>query len=312
VLSVLPQLLRAALPAFVGTEALALPLAPADARVAAIAAMVPTGRAAVLLAIGRDAREGAFLPEDLAFLLGYVRMASLALDRLVVTERIEGQVQDTVGALLRAIEASDPALRGHAARVSLYAGEIGTYLGMPERQLAVTRRASLLHDLGKLTVLETVLGKPGRLTPAEYALVKRHPLAAERMLRSLPALAEEATVVRHHAERYDGTGYPDGRKAGAIPLPARIVAVADAFDAMTSLRPYRAPRPLDAARAEILQQAGRQFDPTVAAAFSAIPAARLAEFSRFDRSAHTAGVAPTSTQTGVEHGRPRQPPGTGR
>jgi HD-GYP domain-containing protein (c-di-GMP phosphodiesterase class II) len=121
--------------------------------------------------------------------------------------------------------------------------------------------------------------------------VQRHPLAAERMLRPLPALAEEATVVRHHAERYDGTGYPDGRKAAAIPLPARIVAVADAFDAMTSLRPYRAPRPLDAARAEILQQAGCQFDPTVVAAFSAIPAGRLAELSRFYRSPHKDRIA---------------------
>jgi len=91
-------------------------------------------------------------------------------------------------------------------------------------------------------------------------------------------------VVRHHAERYDGTGYPDRRKEAAIPLPSRIIAVADAFDAMTSRRPYRPARPLEAARAEIRRHAGTQFDPSVATAFDAIPGGRLAEVSRFYRS----------------------------
>jgi len=291
VLDALPLLLRAALPTLIGTEACAWPIAPPAAPVAAIAALVPWGRGAILLAVGRDARGGAFLLEDQAFLLGYARMAALALDRLVVTERIESQVLDTVGTLVRALEARDPALRGHAARVSLYAGEIATQLRLAGPQLLITRRAGLLHDLGKLSVADAVLRKPGPLTPAEYGLVRRHPLAAEGMLRRLPALAAEATVVRNHTERYDGTGYPDGRKGAAIPLPARIIAVADAFDAMTSPRPYRVARPVEAVRAEIVRHAGSQFDPRVTAAFSAIPDGRLAEMSRFYRSADEERVA---------------------
>jgi HD-GYP domain-containing protein (c-di-GMP phosphodiesterase class II) len=218
-------------------------------------------------------------------------MAGLTFERLLITERVEDHVQETVGSLVRALEARDPALSSHAARVSLYAGEIARELRLPAPQVHVTRRAGLLHDLGKLTVLDIVLTKPAPLTAQEYGLVRRHPLVGEGMLRPLPALAAEATVVRYHAERYDGTGYPDRIKGAGIPLPSRIIAVADAFDAMTSARPYRAPRPLDEARAEILRQAGRQFDPAVAGAFLGIPARRLTEVSRFYRSAGESRVA---------------------
>jgi response regulator RpfG family c-di-GMP phosphodiesterase len=288
----LPILLTAALPTLLGVDRpVALPIAPPDAPVTAVATILPAGSGTILFAVGRDARHGAFLPEDRAFLLVYARMAGLTLERLMVTERVEDQIQDTVWSLLRALEARDPALRGHAARVSLYAGEIARGLWLPEPQLDLTRRAGLLHDLGKLTVLDLVLHKPGPLTPDEYRLVQRYPVAGERMLRPLPTLAAEATIVRHHAERYDGTGYPDRLMGPGIPLPSRIIAVADAFDAMTSPRPYRAPRPLDEARGEILRQVERQFDPTVTDAFSAIPEGRLTEVSRFYRSPHEARVA---------------------
>jgi response regulator RpfG family c-di-GMP phosphodiesterase len=281
----LPTLLRAGLSTLPRTAGVvSVPIAPPEGPVSAIATAVPTASGTVLLAVARDARHGPFLADEEGFLLAYSRMAGLVLERLVLTERIEGQVQDTVGSLVRALEAKDPALRAHAARVSLYAGEIGRALRLPDAELDVIRRAGLLHDLGKLTVLDLVLKKPGPLTAEEYSLVQRHPVAGERMLRPLPALAETALIVRHHAERYDGTGYPDRLRGLDIPLPARIIAIADAFDAMTSARPYRPARPLDEARGEILKQAGRQFDPAVAGAFLGIAADRLVEVSGFYRS----------------------------
>ena len=145
------------------------------------------------------------------------------------------------------------------------------------------RRAGLLHDLGKLMVLDAILLKPGPLTPEELAVMRRHPVVAGRILRRLRHFEREAEAVEHHLERYDGTGHPDAQRGEAIPLAARIVAVADAFDAMTSPRPYRRPHALEAALDEVGRGAGGQFDPRLVEAFVGLPAARLHEISRYYR-----------------------------
>jgi len=141
-------------------------------------------------------------------------------------------------------------------------------------------RAGMLHDLGKLVIMDNILRKPRQLTEEEFELIRTHPVVGDKILKPLRFLACEAKAVRHHHERYDGKGYPDGLKGDDIPLIARVVTVADAFDAMTSDRPYRSKRPLATALEEIGVGAGTQFDPTAADAFLTIPLARLEQISR--------------------------------
>jgi HD-GYP domain-containing protein (c-di-GMP phosphodiesterase class II) len=180
-----------------------------------------------------------------------------------------------------ALESRDPYLKGHSARVSLYAGEIAIVMRLPHAQVAVARRTGLLHDLGKLMLPDAIRLKDTPLAKEEYALLMRHPMVADRMLRPLRFLTFEASAVRHHLERHDGTGYPDGLRGEEIPLPARVVAVADCFDAMLSNRPYREALPIDVAMNEVLRGAGTQFDPAVIEAFGSIPRARLAEIGGY-------------------------------
>jgi HD-GYP domain-containing protein (c-di-GMP phosphodiesterase class II) len=141
-------------------------------------------------------------------------------------------------------------------------------------------RAGMLHDLGKLVIMDNILRKPRQLTEEEFELIRTHPVVGDKILKPLRFLACEAKAVRHHHERYDGKGYPDGLKGDDIPLIARVVTVADAFDAMTSDRPYRSKRPLATALEEIGRGAGTQFDPTAADAFLTIPLARLEQISQ--------------------------------
>jgi response regulator RpfG family c-di-GMP phosphodiesterase len=248
---------------------------------AALAALIPgVGKAMGILCLGRASQRGAFLPDEKELLLGYARTTALALQKILLRENLERNLIDTIASFVVALESKDIYLKGHSARVALYAGEIATTMGLSPAQVLVTRRAAMLHDLGKLVVVDSVLQKPDRLTRDEYALMKRHPLIADKILRPLRFLAQEATAVKHHHERYDGKGYPDGLKGEEIPLLARIVTVADSFDAMTSTRPYRSALPVEVAIGEILRGASAQFDPKVTEAFTSIPRGRLTEISR--------------------------------
>jgi len=169
-------------------------------------------------------------------------------------------------------------------------------MGMPTQDVVLYTRAGLLHDLGKLVMLDNILRKPRQLTEEEFEIVRSHPVVGDKILKPLRFLSCEAKAVRHHHERYDGKGYPDGIQGEDIPLIARVVTVADAFDAMTSDRPYRAKRPIAAAIDEISRGARTQFDPVIAEAFVTIPPARLKQISRqFDlRPAEAPGPAARS------------------
>jgi putative nucleotidyltransferase with HDIG domain len=171
--------------------------------------------------------------------------------------------------LSAAIEARDPYARGHASRVTVFAQAMARRIGLDKERLSVLRLGALLHDVGKLTVPPAVLLKSGPLTETEYVQVQRHPAAGVRMLRSLGAPREILPSVLHHHERWDGTGYPRGRAGERIPLEARILSVADSFDAMTSTRPYRAPRQASDALDELRRCAGTQFDPDLVGVFAA-------------------------------------------
>jgi HD-GYP domain-containing protein (c-di-GMP phosphodiesterase class II) len=184
--------------------------------------------------------------------------------------RLRREFRPAVSALLalsRAIETRDPYMRGHSARVARTAHAVGIRLGCDEARLALLRLGGALHDVGKLVVSEAVLNKPGPLTPDELAEVRAHPEAGARMVALDRALRPALPGVLYHHERWDGLGYPTGRAGPEIPLEARILAVADCFDAMTSDRPYRAALPEEQAIAEVGRCSGSQFDPDVALVF---------------------------------------------
>lgn len=164
--------------------------------------------------------------------------------------------------LAHALQAKDPYTAGHALRVSLMAKAVAQELGLSPPEVRQIGFAAELHDIGKIGVPERLLHKRGRLTRCEYDKVMRHTTIGEQIVA--PLMGVDLTVrevVRWHHERMNGTGTPDGLSGDDIPLAARVVAVADAFDAMTSARPYRAALSLDAARRELLENAGTQFDP---------------------------------------------------
>jgi len=175
---------------------------------------------------------------------------------------------NTIHALVRAIEARDPYTHGHTERVTKYALEFGRSMKLPEGQLEILRYASEMHDVGKISIPDFILNKPGKLTPAERAMIELHPVKGAEMLEPLDFLNPAIPIVRHHHERYDGTGYPDGLEKDDIPLLSRILACADAFDAMTSERPYRRRKlTMEQAIMEMKNNLGSQFDPSIAQRF---------------------------------------------
>ena len=169
--------------------------------------------------------------------------------------------------LTRAIEARDPYTRGHSARVTALAEEVARRLGWSAEQLASLRIGGPLHDIGKLAVSDNVLRKEGRLDPEELDQIREHPKIGARILLRMAALREAIPYVLYHHERWDGNGYPSGKSGEEIPIEARVLAVADAFDAMTSDRPYRRALSREQALAEVERCAGTQFDPEIARVF---------------------------------------------
>ena len=174
---------------------------------------------------------------------------------------------DTIKALVYILQDRDEYIAGHSRRVAEYAVSIAQELSLPEREVENIRLAALLHEIGIIGIREGLLHKPGKLSDEEYNHVKTHPLVAERMLKPIPELRGVIPYIKHEHERYDGKGYPDGLKGEEIPLGARIIAVADAFDAMTSDRPYRSAYRAEEAMAELERKAGSQFDPRVVEVF---------------------------------------------
>lgn len=181
---------------------------------------------------------------------------------------IQAAATETVRALVAATELRDPYTAGHSLRVTRQALRLGRALGLRPRALEALVRGALVHDVGKLEVPDRVLNKPGPLTGEERRWVERHPVAGYELCARLGFLPEELEVIRHHHERWDGAGYPDGLAGEQIPLLARILAVVDVYDALTSDRAYRPAWAPERARTYIREQAGRQFDPDVVAAWT--------------------------------------------
>jgi putative nucleotidyltransferase with HDIG domain len=180
---------------------------------------------------------------------------------------VAGRAPEVVGALIEALAAKDPTTRGHVERCSHYSLEIAEELGMGADESARVRLASLLHDIGKIHIREEVLNKPGPLNDEEWEHMRQHPVIGLQILGQVRSVADATTAILHHHEHYDGSGYPDGLAGDAIPLISRILMVSDAFDAMTSDRPYRKAISASDAIAELRRHSGTQFDPQVVKAF---------------------------------------------
>jgi len=174
---------------------------------------------------------------------------------------------DAIMALTEALAAKDPYTRGHSERVSLYSMLLSEKLGLTSEEIDGVYIASYLHDVGKIGIHEDILNKPGRLTEEEFEQVKAHAHISSQIVSQIPNLSHIAYVVRHHHERHDGGGYPDGLSGDEIPLGSRILAIVDAFDCMTSDRPYRKAHRPEEALLEIKRCAGRQFNPELSDAF---------------------------------------------
>lgn len=202
-------------------------------------------------------------------------LAKVVADQLGVMMRnramLEGMRkfgEQMAGALIEAVEAKDPYTRGHSERVQAVSVHIGQSLGLPRGDLEDLFWGSIMHDIGKIAIPDVILSKPGVLTADEYTFIKTHPERSFEILRHIEYLNRSALEgARYHHERFDGTGYPLGLEGKGIPLPARVIAVADAYDAMTSSRSYRAAMSHDDAVAEIDRVSGAQLDPEVVSAF---------------------------------------------
>lgn len=182
-------------------------------------------------------------------------------------EELERAYLDTIGILRQTVEAKDPYTRGHSDRVSEYSVLIGKKLGLDEKTLHILKIGGLFHDIGKIGIPDSILLKESKLSDEEYSQIKNHPMIGVHMLGDAAIFTDILPIVKHHHERYDGRGYPSQLVGDDIPYVARIVAVADTFDAMTSKRSYRDSLPIDVVRAEIERCSGTQFDPNIAKVF---------------------------------------------
>lgn len=220
-------------------------------------------RPAGILMVGWPAAAG--LPTGLRRTLAWLlaQMAASACDRVRLASESRDLYLSGIRSLVAAIDARDPSARGHSQRVAFYSRRIAEVLGMPPDRVERVELAALLHDVGKIGIADSVLRKPAPLDPAERAVMMAHVELGARIVGANPALADLVPLVRHHHEWYSGQGYPDGLAGEAIPLGAAIIGVADAFDTMTTGRPYRRASTLEEAMAELRRCAGTQFHPRV-------------------------------------------------
>lgn len=174
---------------------------------------------------------------------------------------------EALRAIISSLEEKDSYTHGHSIRVAEYAVILAEEIGLSEVEIREVELSALLHDIGKIGIPDNVLVKPARLTRAEFEIMKSHPVRSARILERITALRNLIPGIKYHHERYDGHGYPDGLKGEAIPLYARLILIADTFDAMTSTRPYRLALDKEIAFDELKKCSGTQFDPGLVAAF---------------------------------------------
>jgi putative nucleotidyltransferase with HDIG domain len=207
-----------------------------------------------------------------------VEQRTVELDKAL--NSLEGAYRSTLKALTAALETRDSETHGHSERVVTYSLRLGREYGLSSVEMKALEFGSLLHDIGKIGVPDSILRKPAKLTEEEWVRMKEHPLHGQQILRGIEFLEGAARVVAQHHEKWDGTGYPFGLREEEIDICARIFSVADAFDAITSDRVYRRGKPYEAAAQELDDWAGRQFDPKIVEAFHRVPKSDWEELHR--------------------------------
>jgi putative methionine-R-sulfoxide reductase with GAF domain len=208
-----------------------------------------------------------FNKQDLEALVALASIAAIAISNAKLHQEIVDDHKSTVKALAAAVDARDPYTRGHSERVTRYALLGGIELSLPTEELEVIEYAGMLHDIGKIGVSDTILCKPSYLTDEEWVIMYRHPEIGAKIIDGIPFLEKAKRLVLHHHERYDGRGYPKGLAGQEIPIGARLLAIADAFDTMTTDRAYRATPGIAYALSELHRCSGTQFCPLAVEAF---------------------------------------------
>ena len=223
-----------------------------------------------ILGADRKAGEKPLTSTDMEFLSIFANNIATVFQRARLDEQLKTSYVSSVRALVQAIEEKDTYTRGHSERVAGIVVQVARELHLPEREIEYLRFGSILHDVGKIGIPESIVRSPKPLTEAEYKIIQKHPLKGLEILQHIPFIRDHMYLIRNHHERWDGKGYPDSMRAEEIPLGAQIVSVADAFDAMTSSRPYRKGMPPKQAAREIRKGIGSQFSRDVALAFLAV------------------------------------------
>jgi HD-GYP domain-containing protein (c-di-GMP phosphodiesterase class II) len=213
---------------------------------------------------------GLFGQADLELLCNIADSAALSIENARLYAELAASYDGTLDALTAALDLRDRETEGHSRRVVEYTARLARQMGLPEPEIRSICRGALIHDIGKIGVPDAILLKPGLLDPEERRIMEKHPLAGYEMLLGVPYLKVEIPIVLAHQEHWDGSGYPFGLKGDQIPLGARLFAIADTFDALTSDRPYRSSRSCAEAVEVIAAEAGRQFDPQAVQAFLAV------------------------------------------
>ncbi|HUT68004.1 MAG TPA: HD domain-containing phosphohydrolase [Dehalococcoidales bacterium] len=215
----------------------------------------------------RDGSE--FEEQDLEAVVSVANTSAMAIENTRLHQTVLDAYKNTIKTLAAAIDAKDPYTRGHSQRVMEYTLLAGAYLSFTAEEMETLEYAGILHDIGKISVDSTVLNKPGSLSESEWEIIREHPTIGANLLREIPFLEKASELVHYHHEKYDGRGYPNGLEGEAIPLGARLIAVADAFDTMTTDRSYRAALTVDHAVKELHDCSGSQFCPVAVKAFIA-------------------------------------------
>lgn len=213
---------------------------------------------------------GVFTGEDLEFVTNLAGQAAVAAEHALMFQELEETRFEAIMALAEALEFKDASTGRHSDRVLKLSRRVADRMGLDARSKDLLRYAAVLHDIGKIGVPEHILQKPASLTPEEFAVIKEHPRLGAQILRKISFLEEVAQVIFTHHEWFDGSGYPTGLAGNDIPIVARIVAIMDAYDAMTSDRPYRKALAQETAMAQLKSLAGRQFDPEIVEVFLSV------------------------------------------
>jgi putative nucleotidyltransferase with HDIG domain len=219
----------------------------------------------VLMTYSRQ--ECRFSEQEMGLFATFASQAAIAINNAKMHESLHRTYIDTIKALVLAMESRYPYMKGHSTRVTRYAVRIARQMKLSDTDMEMLHYTGYIHDVGKIAIPDAILNKPAKLTPSERAIIELHPIKGQEMLLPLKFLDKGIPAVRHHHERYDGNGYPDGLEKKKIPLGARILGAADAFDAMTSERPYRPKMQLKEAIKELEVNSGSQFDPEVVSVF---------------------------------------------